>query len=100
MVHGRKKWWHFYQLENVEKQRQFFNRFLKGIDNHVKDWPKVTIEVREKYYVGETRTENEWPLARTQYTKYFLNAATGEPRHDPVRGTSRRRRTTWIASTT
>ncbi len=76
VVHGRKKWWHFYQLENVEKQRQFFNRFLKGIDNHVKDWPKVTIEVRERYYVGETRTENEWPLARTQYTKYFLNAAT------------------------
>jgi putative CocE/NonD family hydrolase len=76
LVHGRKKWWHFYQLENVEKQRQFFNRFLKGIDNHVKDWPKVTIEVRERYYVGETRTENEWPLARTEYTKYFLNAAT------------------------
>ena len=76
LVHGRKKWWHFYQLENVEKQRQFFNRFLKGIDNHVKDWPKVAIEVREKYYVGETRAENEWPLAWTQYTKYFLNAAT------------------------
>ena len=76
IVHGRKKWWHFYQPENVEKQRQFFNRFLKGIDNHVKDWPRVTIEVREKYYVGETRTENEWPLARTQYTKYFLDAAT------------------------
>ena len=62
---------------SVEKQRQFFNRFLKGIDNHVKDWPRVTIEVREKYYVGGTRTENEWPLARTQYTKYFLEAGKG-----------------------
>ena len=30
LVHGRKKWWHFYQPENVERQRQFFNRFLKG----------------------------------------------------------------------
>lgn len=77
IVHGRKKWWHFYLPENVEKQRQFFNRFLKGIDNHVKDWPRVTIEVREKYYVGETRTENEWPLARTLYTKYFLDASDG-----------------------
>ena len=75
IVHGRKKWYHFYLPESVEKQRQFFNRFLKGIDNHVKDWPRVTIEVREKYYVGETRTENEWPIARTQYTKYFLDAA-------------------------
>jgi predicted acyl esterase len=77
IVHGRKKWWHFYQKENVEKQRQFFNRFLKGIDNHVKDWPKVTLEIREKYYVGNTRTENEWPLARTLYTKLFLNASDG-----------------------
>ena len=76
LVHGRKKWWHFYQPENVEKQRQFFNRFLKGIDNHVKDWPRVTIEVRERYYVGQNRAENEWPLARTQYTKYYLDAAT------------------------
>lgn len=77
VVHGRKKWWHFYLPESVDKQRQFFNRFLKGIDNHVKDWPRVTMEVRERYYVGETRTENEWPIARTQYTKYFLDAEHG-----------------------
>jgi predicted acyl esterase len=75
LVHGRKKWWHYYQKENVEKQRQFFNRFLKGIDNHVKDWPKVTLEIRERRYVGKNRTENEWPLTRTQYTKLYLNAA-------------------------
>ena len=78
IVHGRKKWWHFYQKENVEKQRQFFNRFLKGIGNHVKDWPKVTLEIRERYYVGDLRTEKEWPLARTQYSKLFLNAASGK----------------------
>jgi predicted acyl esterase len=77
LVHGRKKWWHFYQLEMVEKQRQFFNRFLKGIDNRVGDWPRVTIEVREKYFTGTSRAENEWPLARTQYTKYFLDADKG-----------------------
>jgi len=75
IVHGRKKWWHFYLPESVEKQRQFFDRFLRGIDNHVKDWPKVIIEVREGYYAGQSWTENEWPPARTQYTKYFLDAA-------------------------
>ena len=83
LVHGRKKWWHFYQPENVEKQRQFFNKFLKGIDNHVKDWPKVTLEIREKYYVGNLRTENEWPLARTQYTALFLNAGDGKMSKSP-----------------
>jgi len=89
LVHGRKKWWHFYQKENVEKQRQFFNRFLKGIDNHVKDWPKVTIEVRERYYVGNSRTENEWPLARTQYSKLFLNASDGKASMSPFEKTGR-----------
>lgn len=78
IIHGRKKWWHFYQPENVERQRQFFNRFLKGIDNHVKDWPRVRLEVREEYYVGKYRNENEWPLACTQYTKLFLNASDGK----------------------
>jgi predicted acyl esterase len=83
IVHGRKKWWHFYQKESVEKQRQFFNRFLKGIDNHVKDWPKVTLEIREKYYVGDWRTENEWPLERTQYSKLFLHATNGKMNRSP-----------------
>jgi predicted acyl esterase len=85
LVHGRKKWWYFYQKENVEKQRQFFNRFLKGIDNHVKDWPKVTLEIREKLYIGSSRTESEWPLARTQYTKLFLNASNGKMSKSPFK---------------
>jgi len=85
LVHGRKKWWHFYQPENVERQRQFFNRFLKGIDNHVKDWPRVRLEVREEYYVGRSRNENEWPLARTKYTKLFLNASDGKMGQSPFK---------------
>jgi len=72
LVHGRKKWQHFYQ--NQEKQRQFFDRFLKGMNSEAKYWPKVTLEVRERFFVGNSRCENEWPLARTRYTKLFLNA--------------------------
>jgi predicted acyl esterase len=74
-VHGRKKWQNFYEPESVERQRQFFNRYLKGIDNMVKNWPRVTLEIRERYYVGKTRTEKEFPIARTQYTPLYLNAA-------------------------
>ena len=83
MVHGRKKWQNFYQ--NVEKQRQFFDRFLKGIDNEVKYWPKVTLEIRERFFVGNFRSENEWPLARTQYTKLFLNASDGKLSKSPFK---------------
>ena len=81
MVHGRKKWQNFYQ--NVEKQRQFFDRFLKGMDSEVKYWPKVTLEVRERFFWGNFRGENEWPLARTQYTNLFLNASDGKLSKSP-----------------
>ncbi len=80
-VHGRKKWQHFYQ--HVGKQRQFFDLFLKGIDSEVKFWPRVTLEIREQFFVGNSRGENEWPLARTQYTKLFLNAGDEELSKSP-----------------
>jgi predicted acyl esterase len=73
-VHGRKKWVDYYA--NVEMQRQFFDRFLKGIDNEVKYWPKVHLEIRERSHVGNYRAESEWPLARTRYTPLFLDAAS------------------------
>ena len=49
----------------------------------MKDWPKVTLEIRERFYVGNFRSENEWPLARTQYTKLFLNASDGKLSKSP-----------------
>ena len=30
--------------------------------------------MREKFYVGAMKTEQEWPIARTEYTKFYLNA--------------------------
>ncbi len=74
-VHGRKKWETFMRPEWVEKQRAFFDHFLLGKETAVLEWPTVNLEIRERYYVGETRAEQEWPLARTQYTKLFLDAA-------------------------
>jgi uncharacterized protein len=73
LVHGRKKWQYYYQPENVELLRLFFDRFLKGIENEVDRWPRVRTEVRDAFYVGEMRDENEWPLARTLYQKLYLD---------------------------
>jgi predicted acyl esterase len=36
------------------------------------------LEIRRRYNVGSFRYEKEWPLARTQYTKLFLNASDGK----------------------
>src|SRR5271157_526939 len=84
MVHGRKKWNTFHEQENLNKQQQFFDRFLKGIDSEVKNWPRVMLETRRRYGVGTFRNENEWPLARTQYTKLFLNGGDGTLSESPV----------------
>jgi predicted acyl esterase len=82
-VHGRKKWQDFYQ--NAERRRQFFDRYLKGIDNEVKYWPKVMLEIRERFFIGNFRGEKEWPLKRTRYTKLFLNASDGKTSNSPFK---------------
>ncbi|OGA30363.1 MAG: hypothetical protein A3I01_07805 [Betaproteobacteria bacterium RIFCSPLOWO2_02_FULL_65_24] len=84
-VHGRNKWEYYLRPDNVEKQRVFFDHFLKGTSDEVLGWPKVNIEVRERHYVGTMRSESEWPLARTVYTKLFLNGADGSMASLPAR---------------
>jgi putative CocE/NonD family hydrolase len=58
----------------------FFDYYLKGVDNGLKNNPRVKI-----FVIGDNqwRYENEWPLARTQYVNYYFhgqgnaNDATG-----------------------
>jgi putative CocE/NonD family hydrolase len=82
-VHGRKKWQDYYL--HAEKLRQFFDKFLKGVDSETDYWPKVSLEVRERFFDGNFRRESEWPLARTKYTKLFLNAADGSLSKTPAK---------------
>lgn len=55
--------------ENHELILRWYDHWLKGIDTGIMEEPPVNIFVREK---GEWRTEVEWPLSRTNWTKYFL----------------------------
>ena len=55
-----------YQPDNLRRQTLFFDRFLKDIPNETDDWHPVALEIRERYYQGEMRHEQEWPLARTE----------------------------------
>jgi len=84
-VHGRKKWAYYYEPDSVKRQQEFFDYFLKGIPTPVTAWPKVRLEVREKFYVGKIKSENEWPIARTQYTRLYLDAGTASLQRDPVK---------------
>lgn len=75
LVHGQKKWGHYYNPENVRQLQTFFDYFLKGKKTDVMSWPKVRIEVRERAYVQTQRAEQEWPLKRQQLRTLYLNAA-------------------------
>lgn len=76
-VHGRKEWEYYYSRESLERQKRFFDYFLKGVENGWLETPRVRIEVRERFYDGLFRCENEWPIPRTRYKKLHLEAATG-----------------------
>ena len=72
-VHGRKEWESYYARENLEKQKLFFDYYLKKEDNDWKDTPTVTYEVREKFYQGHYREASDFPIPNTQYTPLYLD---------------------------
>ncbi len=83
-VHGRKKWAYYYEPENVARLQVFFDHFLKGLSTDVANWPRVRLEIRDRLNEGEMRPEREWPLARTRYTRLYLDAGAGVLRPEPV----------------
>lgn len=75
-VHGLEHWTHFYTDYGVGIQRQFFDYFLKGEDNGWDQVPPVRLNIRHPGESFALRDEQEWPLARTQWTTCYLDAAT------------------------
>ncbi len=73
-IHTGTHWNSFYSDEGKQDQLRFFDYWLKGIENGVMDEPPVKIEIRTGGQMTpyEFRYENEWPLARTQWTKLYL----------------------------
>jgi hypothetical protein len=75
-AHGIEHWTHFYTDYGREQQRKFFDCFLHGKKAKWEKQPKVLLQVR---YPGEkfvARPENEWPLKRTAWTKFYLDPAS------------------------
>ncbi|MGH9882804.1 MAG: CocE/NonD family hydrolase, partial [Pyrinomonadaceae bacterium] len=73
---------------------RWFDYWLKGTDNGIMSEPPVRI-----FVMGENawRNENEWPMARTRWTKYYLHSgghantlsgdgklSTAEPENEPA----------------
>ena len=71
-VHGDTHFTHFYSRYGEALQKRFFGHFLKGENTGWEDQPRVVLNVRHPGEKFVLRSENEWPLARTRWTKYFL----------------------------
>ena len=84
-IHAGTHYHPFYAKEARRDQLRFFDHWLKGKATGIMKEPPVKLLIRTgggKNY--KWRYENEWPLARTQWTKFYLRpvkhkALKGEP---------------------
>jgi predicted acyl esterase len=96
-VHGGSHWAPFYTDYGVDLQRRFFDHFLKGEDNGWNRQPRVQLQVRHPgpdHSGGGAagfveRHEDEWPLARTRWTRYYLDLSERTLTTEPRRATDR-----------
>lgn len=72
-VHGFEHYAEFYTDYGVALQKRFFGHFLSGEDTGWETQPPVFLNVRHVDGTFEQRAEQEWPLARTQWTRFYLD---------------------------
>jgi predicted acyl esterase len=71
-VHGDTHFTHFYSNYGEALQKRFFGHFLKGENTGWDKQPRVSLNIRHPGEKFVLRGESEWPLARTQWTKHYL----------------------------
>jgi len=81
-LHGREHWTEFYTDYGVALQKRFFDYFLKGEDNGWENTAPISMLVRHvNGFVP--RPEQEWPLARTLWTRSYLHASSLQLASEP-----------------
>ena len=75
-VHREFEWEDLYTPSSLADLRAFFDRYLRGIHNGFELTPRVRLEVQDAFDFDfdKHRVEAEFPLARTEYIKLFLDA--------------------------
>ena len=74
-THRTGKWVAYYSPGVLKMTKNFMDCFLKDhTSSGFLDTPPVRLEVRSSLdEIHEIRYENEWPIARTQYTQLYLS---------------------------
>jgi predicted acyl esterase len=87
-VHGDTHFSHFYSDCGANLQKRFFGHFLKGEETGWDEQPRVALNIRRPGEKFGLRDENEWPLARTQWTRFYLDTHDRGLTREPPDGTS------------
>jgi len=84
-IHTGSHYHPFHSEEGRLEQLRWFDHWLKGVDTGIMDEPRVKLEIRtggskQRY---PFRFEDDWPIARTRWTKMYLQpqregSSTGE----------------------
>ncbi len=72
-IHARKKWEYYYSRDSLERQKKFFDHFLKGEDSGINSQPTVRYERRNGFYDGDIRYATSWPLPNTEAVPLYLS---------------------------
>lgn len=75
-IHCSNHWREYYTAYGVDLQKRFFGHFLKGEDTGWSEQPRIHMQIRRPDKPFFWRSEKEWPIARTAWTKYHLDAAS------------------------
>jgi predicted acyl esterase len=86
-AHGLEHWTHFYTDYGLRLQKRFFAHFLKGESNGWDRQPRVQLQVRRVDGFVE-RHEDQWPIARTEWTRLYLHPAGQRLEREPTRDTA------------
>jgi predicted acyl esterase len=85
-IHGIEHWTHFYTDYGRLLQRRFFDHFLKGERDDWPTQPRVQLQLRRLDGFVQ-RFEDEWPIARTRWTKLYLHPGDLSLRGTPASAT-------------
>ena len=67
-----------YAAATVADHRAFFDHWLKGIDNGIMARPPVRLDIRTGDGAAYLMEADEWPIARTTYVKWNLDASPSD----------------------
>jgi uncharacterized protein len=84
-IHSGTHFHAFYSEEGRMDQLRWFDYWLKGKDTGIMDEPPVKLEIRTGGKKGRYpfRFEDDWPIPRTQWTKWYLDIDKATPDGKP-----------------